>query len=450
MIPELREIYQSIIERAPEHDIDPTLDRVAQVLDLLGSPHKAYRIIHITGTNGKTSTARMVDELVREHGLRTGRFTSPHLMSVTERISIDGEPISDEDFIATYRDIEPYVTMVDDQSVAAGGPRLSFFEVLTVMAFAAFADAPVEVAVMEVGMGGRWDSTNVGDGQVAILTPIAIDHTRWLGDSIGDIAHEKAGIIKPGATVVTATQLPDAAAEIAQRAADVHAQVLAEDIDFSVDQRLVAVGGQLITLRTPAAVYEDIFLPLHGEYQAHNALLALVAVESLLASGGSLSAEVVEMGFGNVTSPGRLEILRTSPTVVVDAAHNPAGAAALVGALEESFGFRRLVGVVGVMADKDIEGVLSVLEPAFAEVVVTTSGSDRAADIDGLAEIARDVFGEDRVHSADDLASALDVAVTLAESDDDLGVGLGAGVIVMGSVVLAAEARRLLARPKGR
>ncbi len=447
---ELPEIYQGIIARAPEHDIDPTLDRVARVLDLLGSPQKAYRIVHVTGTNGKTSTARMVDELVREHGLRTGRFTSPHLSSVTERIAIDGEPISDEAFVATYRDVEPYLTMVDQESLAAGGPRLSFFEVLTVMAFAAFADAPVEVAVVEVGMGGRWDSTNVADAQVAVLAPIAVDHTRWLGNTVGEIAHEKAGIIKPGSTVVTAAQVPDAAAEIALRASEVGVPVLAEGIDFAVAQRTVAVGGQLLSLQTPAALYQDIFLPLHGEHQARNALLALVAAEALLAGGSALSAEVVEIAFGNVTSPGRLEVLRTSPTVLVDAAHNPAGAEALVGALEESFGFRRLVGVVGVMADKDIEGVLSVLEPSFAQLVVTTVASDRSADVDDLAEIAREVFGEDRVVVAEDLAEALDAAVTLAETDEDPGVGLGAGVVVLGSVVLAAQARSLLARPKGR
>jgi len=444
---ELREVYAGIIARAPEHDIDPTLDRVAKVLDLMGNPQRAYRVVHVTGTNGKTSTARMIERLVREHGLRTGRFTSPHLASVTERIAIDGEPVSDAGFVAAWHDVEPYVAMVDAESQAGGGPRLSFFEVLTVMAFAAFADTPVDVAVVEVGMGGRWDSTNVVDGDVAVLTPIAIDHTRWLGHTVEEIAHEKAGIIKPDAVVVSAVQTEDAEREIRARVAEVHATLLAEGEALAVLDRTVGVGGQLVTLSTPAGVYQDVFVPLHGEHQAHNALLALAAVESLLSGGRALDGAVVEAAFGGVESPGRLEIVRSSPTVLVDAAHNPAAAQVLVDALEEAFAFRRLVGVVGMMADKDIEGVLAILEPVLAEIVVTSiPGSDRALDVTDLAEIAVDVFGEDRVHVEARLNDALDVAVTLAEADDSVGVGLGAGVIVAGSVVLAAEARAAFGR----
>jgi len=440
---ELNEVYAGIIARAPEHDIDPTLDRVARVLDLMGDPHRAYRTVHLTGTNGKTSSARMIERLVREHGLRTGRFTSPHLSSVTERIAIDGEPISPEGFIAAWHDVEPYVAMVDAESQASGGPRLSFFEVLTVMAFAAFADTPVDVAIVEVGMGGRWDSTNVVDGEVAVLTPIAIDHTRWLGRTVTEIAHEKAGIIKADAVVVSAVQPEAAEREIRERVAEVHATLLTDGEELAVVERTLGVGGQLVTLRTPGGVYQDVFVPLHGEHQAHNALLALAATEALLSGGRPLDGAVVEAAFGDVQSPGRLEVVRSSPTVLVDAAHNPAAAQVLVDALEETFGFRRLVGVFGAMADKDVEGVLAILEPVLAEIVVTSiASSPRAMDVTDLAEIAVDVFGEDRVHVLPVLAEALEEAVTLAEQDDAVGVGLGAGVIVAGSVVLAAEARQ--------
>lgn len=442
----LREVYAHIMSRAPEHDIDPTLDRVARVLELLGDPHRAYRTVHITGTNGKTSTARMIERLVREHGLRTGRFTSPHLTSVTERIAIDGEPLTPERFVEVWEDVAPYIGVVDGESQEAGGPRLSFFEVLTVMAYAAFADAPIDVAIVEVGMGGSWDSTNVVDGEVAVITPVAVDHERWLGHSVTQIATEKAGIVKAGSTLVLAEQPPDAEAVILDRAASVGARVLREGVDLAVASRLVAVGGQMIDLRTPAGLYTEIFLPLHGAHQAHNALLALVAVEALLSGGGALAGEVVEVAFADATSPGRLEILRSSPTVVVDAAHNPAGAEALVAALEEVFDFHRLVGVVAIMADKDAEGLLSVLEPVLSEIVVTRNSAERSADVTELAEIAAEVFGEDRVRSAERLDEALAIAVDLAEEDDTVGVGVGTGVLVTGSVITVADARILLGR----
>ncbi|WP_090030467.1 bifunctional folylpolyglutamate synthase/dihydrofolate synthase [Cellulomonas marina] len=436
------EVYRAILERAPEHDIDPTLDRVRDVLELLGDPQKAYRTVHLTGTNGKTSTARMVERLLREHGLRTGRFTSPHLTRVTERIAIDGEPLSDERFVEVWQDVAPYVHLVDTRSLEQGKPRLSFFEVFTVMAFAAFADAPVEVAVVEVGLGGRWDSTNVVDGEVAVITPVAMDHERYLGDTLVEIAEQKAGIVKDGATLVLARQQEDVDGVVLAVAAERGARVVREGVDVDALERVVAVGGQVVSLRGLGGVYTDVFLPLHGEHQAHNALLALVAVEALLTGGGALDAGVVEAAFGDVSSPGRLEVVRTSPTVVVDGAHNPAGAEAMVAALEEAFSFVRLVGVVGAMADKDVEGILSVLEPVLDEVVVTRAASDRALEVDDLADLARDVFGEDRVHVAERLDEAIDVAVQRAEGE----VERGAGVLVTGSIQLVAQARTLLGR----
>ncbi|MFI9488992.1 bifunctional folylpolyglutamate synthase/dihydrofolate synthase [Promicromonospora sp. NPDC052451] len=420
--------------------------RVQRVLELLGDPHRAYRTVHITGTNGKSSTARMVERLVREHGLRTGRFTSPHLTSVTERISVDGEPLSQERFVEVFEDVAPYIGVVDRESQEQGGPRLSFFEVLTVMAFAAFADAPVDVAVVEVGMGGTWDSTNVVDGEVAVITPVALDHERWLGSTVEEIATEKAGIIKDGATAVIAEQTDAALGPILERAEKVGAHLVREGIDLEVVDRRIAVGGQLVDLRTPAGVYTEIFVPLHGAHQAHNALLALAATEALITGGRALGAEIVEAGFADVEVPGRLELVRTSPTVLVDVAHNPAGAEALVDALEESFNLERVVAVVAVMADKDAEGLLSVLEPAVAEIVVTRNSSERSADPEDLAEVAREVFGEERVHVAARLDEALQVATDLAEADNTSSTGLGSGVLVTGSVVTVADTRILVGR----
>lgn len=436
-------IYAAIVARAPEHEIDPTLDRVRQVCELLGDPQDAYRVVHVTGTNGKTSTARMVERLLREHGLRTGRFTSPHLTRVTERIAIDGEPISDERFVAVWDDVAPYVEIVDQRSAAAGGPPLSFFEVFTVMAFAAFADAPVDVAVVEVGMGGLWDSTNVVRSQVQVITPVAMDHERYLGHTLAEIAAQKAGIVKDGGTVVVAQQAEPAEAVIEAAAAEHGARLVRDEQEVAVLERQVAVGGQLLTLRGLGGVYQDVYVPLHGEYQAHNALLALVATEALLTGGGALDGDVVGAAFADVSSPGRLEVVRSSPTVLVDGAHNPAGVEAMVAALQEAFAFERVVGVVGVMADKDPEAMLGLLEPVLAEVVVTHAGSARAMDVQDLADLAYDVFGEDRVHVAERLDEAIALAVERAESE----VERGAGVLVTGSLLLVAEARVLLGRP---
>lgn len=437
-----RVIYAHIVSRNPEHDFEPTLDRVRDACDLLGSPQHAFKVVHLTGTNGKTSTARMTEALVREHGLRTGLFTSPHLTTVRERIMIDGEPIARADFVRLWQEVSPILAMVDARSAEAGGPRMSFFEVLVVLAYAAFADAPVDVAVIEVGMGGVWDATNVADGDVAVVTPVGLDHQEWLGDSLADIAAEKAGIIKDGAAAVIASQA-DSVEPVLAHAIDEHsARGYWEGEALEVLERQPGVGGQLVTLRTPAAVYAELFVPLYGEYQAHNALLALAATELLLADGGepsALSGETVEAGFASVTSPGRLEAVRTAPLILVDAAHNPHGATALVGAVEESFSFTTLVGVVGILRDKDAEGVLGALEPALDHVVVTASSSPRAIPADELAAIARDVFGEDRVTEATSLPDAIDAAVQIAERDDDLG----AGVLVVGSITLVADTRIL-------
>ncbi|AYD89527.1 bifunctional folylpolyglutamate synthase/dihydrofolate synthase [Actinomyces lilanjuaniae] len=447
----MRQVETEILSRAPEHQVQPSLERVEAVLDILGHPERSYRTVHVAGTNGKTSTARITERLLAATGMRTGRFTSPHLATIRERITLDGEPISEEGFIAAWEDVAPYIQMVDERSQVQGGPRLSFFEVLTVMALAAFADAPVDVAVIEVGLGGRWDATNVIGPDVAVITPVARDHERWLGSDLADIAREKAGIIKDGAVVVTAHQLPEVRAQVeeavaAHRAVERREHDTLEDPEepgagvLEVSGRQVAVGGQLVTLRTAAAVYEDVFVPLHGRYQAHNALLALAATEAVM-GGRALPPRVVEEGLASVTSPGRLEVLRSSPTVLVDAAHNPHGVEALVEAVEEVFGFRHLVAVVGVMADKDVEGILGGLEPATDAVVCVPIASERAMDVEDLAEVAREVYGQDRVSLAHDLAEGVDLAATLAEGTD--APATSSGVVIVGSVLLAAQARAL-------
>lgn len=462
----LAQVEAEILSRAPEHKVQPSLERVELALDYLGNPQKTFKAVHITGTNGKTSTSRMVERLAAATGMRTGRFTSPHLHTIRERIALDGEPISAEGFIAAWEDVAPVIELVDAHSAKNGGPRMSFFEVLTVMAYAVFADYPVDVAIVEVGMGGRWDATNVLEQATAVITPIGRDHERWLGSTIGEIAYEKSGIIKPGATVIAAAQPEEAQAQILQAVADNRA-LLRQDVSgyvsfdarvdleaeslarenggLAVASRQFAVGGQMLTLVTAAAVYQDVFLPLHGQYQAHNALLALAAAESLF-GGRALPAQIVENAFAQVTSPGRLEVVRTSPTVLVDAAHNPHGVSALRTALEESFPLKHLVLVYAAMADKDVEGVLSELEPICEAVVCVPMDSPRAMELEDLVEIADDVFGSDRVRSATNLVDAVDLAAQLAESSDDPLPA--SGVLILGSVVLAAQARELFGLKK--
>ncbi|MFC4589536.1 bifunctional folylpolyglutamate synthase/dihydrofolate synthase [Sphaerisporangium corydalis] len=439
---EYQAVEKAILQRGVEWDIDPTLDRINVLMDLLGQPQRSYPVVHITGTNGKTSTARMVDSLLRERNLRVGRFTSPHLSSMRERITIDGEPLSEDRFVEVYEDVHPYLELIDQQQ-----GRLSFFETLTAMAFAAFADAPVDVAVIEVGMGGTWDSTNVAEGAVAVITPISLDHVDYLGPDIETIAREKSGIIKPGATAIIAQQ-PLAAAEVLLRhAAETGVTVAREGLEFGVTQREIALGGQLLRLQGLKGVYEDVYLPLFGEHQAGNASCALAAVEALTGGDDPLDIELVRRAFAQVTSPGRLEVVRRGPTVVVDAAHNPGAMESVVQALDESFGFSRLVTVIAVMADKDVVGVLELLEPVVEELVVTRNSSPRSMDPEELAALAEGIFGGDRVHQAARIDDAIDIALGLAE---ETGEAVGAGVLITGSVVTVADARMLLKATGGR
>ena len=437
------EVEDALLSRWPETKLDPNLDRIEAFVELLGDPQRNYPSIHLTGTNGKTSTARMIETLIQTIGLRVGRFTSPHLESMTERISLDGEPLSEEAFVAAFNEVAPYTHLVD----AEHDHPLSFFETIVGMAYAAFADAPVDVAVVEVGMGGTWDATNVIDAQVAVLTPIAVDHAKYLGDTPEEIAREKVGIIKPGATVVSAVQTEEVMLVLLERCAEVGATLVREGLDFGVTSRVPAVGGQMIGLQGLRGSYEEVFLPLYGAHQAANAVAALAAVEAFLGAGtvGQLDTDVVRQGFAAATSPGRLEIIRRSPTIVLDAAHNPHGAAALVEALEDSFTFSPLIGVLGVMADKDAEGLLSELEPVLAHVVCTQNSTDRSMPAAELGEVARGIFGQDRVSETTSLADAIDQAAALAEAGGVFGEAIGSGgVLVTGSVVTVGEARSML------
>jgi dihydrofolate synthase/folylpolyglutamate synthase len=440
----MSQTYESLIDdlmgRWPESRIEPSLVRIASVVELLGDPQRAYPVIHVTGTNGKTSTARMVESLLRACGLRTGLYTSPHLVDPRERIIFDGEPISIERFQRTWDDIAPYVELVDMKSVADGGIPLSFFEVMTAMAFAAFADAPVDVAIIEVGMGGTWDATNVADGVVNVVTPIGLDHHEYLGDSIIEIASEKAGIITEGSVAILAAQDVEAAEILIERCAEVEAVIARQGVEFGVIERDVAVGGQLLSLQGLHGRYDDVFLPLFGEHQAHNAAVALAATEAFIGNS-ELDPEIVREGFGTVTSPGRLEILRRNPTIIVDAAHNPHGAKALAGAVDDSFEFSRLIGVIGMLEEKDATGILTALEPVLDQVVITSPRSPRALGAEDLADLAIEIFGEERVRCEVSLSSAIDTAVTIAEEEAMYG---GVGVLITGSVVLVGDAKRIL------
>jgi dihydrofolate synthase / folylpolyglutamate synthase len=461
-IASLLQVEHLLDQRWPETKLEPSTARISALMEMLGSPQLGYPSIHIAGTNGKTSVARMVDALMTAFSRRTGRTTSPHLQSAVERISIDGRPISPARYVETYQEIEPFVQLVDQQSAAAGGPAMSKFEVVTAMAFAAFADAPVDVAVVEVGLGGRWDATNIVDAPVAVITPIGVDHADYLGDTIAEIAGEKAGVIKKqdddpvpsgadlSTVAVIARQVPEAMEVLLAQAVSADAAVAREDSEFAVLGRQIAVGGQLLELQGLGGTYTDIFLPLHGEHQAHNAVVALAAVEAFFGAGAQrqLDIDTVRAGFASVSSPGRLERLRSAPTVFIDAAHNPAGAAALAQALQEEFDFRFLVGVVSVMADKDIDGILAALEPALDQIVVTHNGSPRALEPEALAIRAEERFGPERVITAATLPDAIETATALVEEaggEDSAGFG-GVGIVITGSVYTAGAARTLFGR----
>ena len=426
-------IEKALLARWPETRIAPTLDRISALVDILGSPQLSYPTIHVGGTNGKTTTSRMIDSLLFEMGLRTGRFTSPHLESYLERISINGQPIDAKELIFSFNDISPYLDLMDGKFENP----ISFFEAITALAFAAFAEHPIDVGVIEVGMGGQWDATNVVAADVSVITPIGLDHMEYLGSTISEIAATKAGIIKENGFIVLAQQTPEAAVELLRRAAEVGADVAREGLEYSIDSRAIAVGGQLISITGLRGHYDDIFLPLHGKHQASNAAAALIAVEAFFGEQ-DLDIDAVRAGFANVTSPGRCEVIHRDPTIILDAAHNPHGAKAIAETMQSEFTFDEVTGIVALMADKDALGILQALEPVMNLVIVTTNSSERSMNVADLSKLATQVFGADRVFEEETLEGAIDRAVKDSVrplSDESLAI------LITGSVVTVGEAR---------
>ena len=426
-------IEKALLARWPENRIAPTLERISALVDMLGSPQLTYPTIHIGGTNGKTTTSRMVDSLLFEMGLRTGRFTSPHLESYLERICINGQPIDAKELIFSFNDISPYLDLMDTKF----DNPISFFEAITALAFAAFAEHPIDVGVIEVGMGGQWDATNVVDADVSVIMPIGLDHMEYLGNTIAEIATTKAGIIKEQGFVVLAQQEPEAAVELLRRAAEVGADVAREGLEYSIDSRAIAVGGQLISITGLRGHYDDIFLPLHGKHQASNAAAALIAVEAFFGEQ-DLDIDAVRAGFANVTSPGRCEIIHRDPTIILDAAHNPHGAKAIAETIQSEFTFDDVTGIVALMADKDALGILQALEPIMNQIIVTTNSATRSMSVGDLEALATQVFGADRVFAQPTLADAIDKAIKDSVrplSEESLAI------LITGSVVTVGEAR---------
>jgi dihydrofolate synthase/folylpolyglutamate synthase len=426
-------IEKALLARWPETRIAPTLERISALVDILGSPQLTYPTIHVGGTNGKTTTSRMIDSLLFEMGLRTGRFTSPHLESYLERISINGKPIDAKELIFSFNDVSPYFDLMDSKFENP----ISFFEAITALAFAAFAEHPIDVGVIEVGMGGEWDATNVVDADVSVITPIGLDHMEYLGSTIAEIAATKAGIIKEQGFIVLAQQTPEAAVELLRRAAEVGADIAREGLEYSIDSRAIAVGGQLISITGLRGHYDDIFLPLHGKHQASNAAAALIAVEAFFGEQ-DLDIDAVRAGFANVTSPGRCEVIHRDPTIILDAAHNPHGAKAIAETMQSEFTFDEVTGIVALMADKDALGILHELEPILNQIIVTTNSSERSMSVSELNKLATQVFGADRVFAEETLPAAIDRAVKDTNrplSDESLAI------LITGSVVTVGEAR---------
>jgi len=429
-------IEAALLARWPETRIAPTLERISALTDTLGSPQLTYPTIHIGGTNGKTSTSRMIDSILFEMGLRTGRFTSPHLESYLERISINGQPINAAELIFAYNDISPYLDLMDSKFENP----ISFFEAMTALAFAAFAEHPIDVGVIEVGMGGEWDATNVVEAGVSVITPIGLDHMEYLGNTLTEIAKTKGGILKTGGFGVLAQQEPEAAIELLRRAAEVGIDVAREGVEYSLASRAVAVGGQLISISGLNESFDDIFLPLHGKHQAANAATALVAVEAFFGDT-ALDHDAVRAGFAAVTSPGRCEVVHRDPTILLDAAHNPHGAKALAETIANEFTFDEVIGVVASFGDKDVRGILLELEPIMNEIIVTINSSPRAMKLSELEKLANEIFGKDRVTAIETLTAAIDQAIKDAKrplSDDSVGV------LITGSVITVGDSRTII------
>ncbi|CAB5140471.1 unannotated protein [freshwater metagenome] len=435
-------IEKELLKRWPENKIEPTLDRILALTDLLGSPQLSYPTIHIAGTNGKTTTSRMIDALMTELGYRTGRFTSPHLQSFLERISIKGVAISPAEFIKNYNDIALYLDLIDSKQPH----QISYFEALTALAFVAFAEHPVDVGVIEAGLGGQWDATNVVRSQVSVMTPIGLDHMDYLGNTVEEIAQTKAGIFKPESNVVLAAQTPEVAKVLMKQVAKVAAIAFREGIEFSVASRAIAVGGQLISINGVHGLIEDIFLPLYGAHQANNAAVALAAVEAF--AGVALDAELVRSAFSKVSSPGRCEVIHRDPTVIIDAAHNPHGAKAIATSINSEFDFETVIAVVAVLGDKDAAGILAQLAEVADYLILSENSSPRALGANELAKIAGQFFTPEQIEIIPELRGAITYATEKANLSNQVNDGVSA-VLITGSVTTAGDAKSILQKMAG-
>ena len=424
------DVMSALASRWPENKINPSLDRIKLLLDYLGNPQDGLKAIHIAGTNGKTSTSRMIERLLRSLDLRTGLYTSPHLVHPRERISIDGEPISVKNFEEVFRQVEPFLEIVDEK---IPGGSVTFFEVLTAMSFVSFSDTPVDVISLEVGMGGRWDATNVLTPMVSVITPIDLDHQEYLGNSIEKIALEKTGIIKENIPVIVSNQSKDSAKIILAKAIENNSPIIREGIELDVLERSVGIGGQQLTIANPYGTHSELFLPLFGKHQASNAAVSLTAVEAFL--DRQVDHDLVQEAFAEFSSPGRLQILKRNPTIVIDAAHNPAGIRATKQGITESFQFDNLILILAFMGDKDVDQILEELK-GFAQVVILTqTNSIRALSVVDLAKKVKNISQfATRIESSDNSSGAIKLAMNVAKD-----LGNSAGIIALGSVVLAGE-----------
>jgi dihydrofolate synthase/folylpolyglutamate synthase len=430
-------VLEKLLLRIPENKIRPRLEPTRRAVELLGDPQRSYRVIHVTGTNGKTSTTRFIERILREHGLRTGRFTSPHLVRLNERMALDGEPVSDEQLISVYSDIEPILEFVDQELADSGENPLTFFEALAVLGFAVFADAPVDVLVLEVGMGGAWDSTNVADGDVAVFTPIGLDHMDRLGNTLEEIADTKSGIIKSGSLVVSSVQERGVLAVLENAAKQKAEAFKLEGRDFEVREFLPSSTGQSISISGLAGSYGPYQAPVFGSHQGQNIAVAVAAVEAFLGGGQiQIADDILRSAISDVSSPGRLQLIRTEPNLLLDGAHNPAGALILAQALRAEFSEKPLVGVIAVLAEKDAAGLFSNLAGVFESVVITQSSSPRSMPVAELESIAKDGLDQE-VESISDFRLALERAKQRALEIDGT-------VVVTGSITLVGDVIKLI------
>ena len=422
--------YQQLLARIGEAKPTPDLYPVELATQLLGDPHKAFPVIHLTGTNGKTSTARIVERILREHGLRTGRFTSPHLIDITERISLDGEPIEKEMFAEYWEQIHPILEIADLKLAEEGKPPITFFEAITLLAFQAFADTPVDVAIIEVGMGGEWDATNVVDSQVAVFSQIDLDHGKQLGKTVSEVARTKSGIIKSDSIVVSTSQSPEAEFQLRQKLLE-DQKFLIEGSDFRVVSAKPENGGYRFSFETSQLGYQNLFLPLIGKYQLSNAVLAVAACEAFLGGGTQPIPEpILHSALADATSPARMQVFKKEPLTILDAAHNPAGSRALIESLDEYFEVDSCVLVLATMEDKDYPKMLEILAPKISKLIVTSAQSERAANPQMLSEQAMKLGLDVEIVESSELA---------LEYATDIALEKQLPVVVTGSVVLLGE-----------